>query len=259
VADSSVATSFPEGGVTIFESVDDRSFWFDHRNWAICHYLERLPVGPFLEVGSGSGVVVEHIQRSTGRPVVSVEPVLTGAVAVARRGVSLSFCGTLETVNFPESSFPAVGAFDVIEHLDDPQAFLGECRRILQKGGRLLVTVPAYQWLWSDFDEWNGHVQRFNLSTLSSLLHQGGFIVEKQTHLFAPLVIPAALSRKVLVSFRKPRTRNELEGAVEHALAPTSKLVDISLRAIHRLERAVIRTAQVPFGTSILAVARAQT
>jgi len=259
VTEEAVDNSFPESGVDVFSIVDQSSFWFDHRNEVIADVLRReVPEGvPFVEVGSGSGVVVDYLRRITNRPVASVEPIFAGASAVARRGVRLSFCGDLASLNLPAKSIQAMGAFDVVEHLDDPQAFLRECLRVMKDDARLILTVPAYPWLWSQFDVWNGHVQRFTIRSLSRLLQGVGFQPVTRTHLFAVLLPPAIVSRLIVERLRrKPRSAHDIETHLEGSLAPSSKIVSESLRRIHRVERALIRLVRIPFGTSILMTAK---
>jgi SAM-dependent methyltransferase len=258
VTDDRVEASFPESGVDLFNALDQHSFWFDHRNSVISDVLQReVPPGQLLlEVGSGSGVVIDFVRRFTDRPVVSVEPVPEGAATVACRGVGVSFCGDLHSVGFPDGSIPAVGAFDVVEHLDDPLAFLAECRRILSPDGVLLVTVPAFQWLWSEHDSWNGHVQRFTRSGLRALLAEAGFEPLTQTYFFLPLLVPAIVDRLLLARFRNSADDSEIESHIEGALAPSSSIVDWLLRFVLRGERKLLRRFRLPFGTSILMTAR---
>jgi SAM-dependent methyltransferase len=259
VTESAVDSSFPESGVDVFNAVDQHSFWFAHRNEVIADVLEReVPTGrPFLEVGSGSGVVVDYLRRHTNRPVASVEPIPAGALAVARRGVRLSFCGDLASLELPPKSLSAVGAFDVVEHLDDPRTFLQECLRVMKDDGRLVLTVPAYPWLWSRFDVWNGHVQRFTLSGLSRLLEEEGFEPITRTYLFSTLLPPAIVTRLILEKLRrKPQSEHEIETHLEEALSPTSPILARSLRGIHRLERVLLRRVRLPFGTSVLMTAK---
>jgi SAM-dependent methyltransferase len=258
VTEIEASVSFPESGVDVFSSVDLDSFWFDHRNEVIADLLsaEVPPDLTFVEIGSGSGVVVDYLRRTSTRPIASVEPIPAGANAVAKRGVLLSFCGDLASLDLPTNSIPALGAFDVLEHLDKPELLLEECRRVMKSDGRLILTVPAYPWLWSEHDVWNGHVQRFTLSTFTRLLNESGFEVVKGTYLFLPLLFPAMVSRLVFERIRRRRSDGQIESHMEGALAPKSPTIHRILRLIHAVERVLVRRAKVPFGTSILVAAR---
>ncbi len=260
ILDADIQASFPDAGVDIFEAVDVDSFWFQHRNEVITDILQRQSPNhhPFLEVGSGSGVVVDYIKRHTSRPVASVEPILAGAVSTSRRGVALSFCGDLGSLNLPDCSVPTVGLFDVIEHLKHPRDLLKECRRILTTDGLLIVTVPAYQWLWSDFDEWNGHFLRYTRSSIESLLKDGGFSPLTSTYVFAALLPATAIVRTAMGRLRPKRSLADIESNVEGSLSIDNPIIDGAVRAILRAERSILGLARIPFGTSVLATARVE-
>lgn len=251
-----VSNTFPDSGVEVFDSVDETSFWFDHRNQVIEQFLRRYSQGgSILEVGSGSGVVAAHL-ASRGWVVASVEPIEGGAIRAAQRGVTVSICGDLSSLCLPSGCVPNIGLFDVIEHLETPGSLLEMCREALSKDGCLLVTVPAHQWLWNDFDEWNGHFRRYSINTARKELTTAGFDVVAASYFFLPLVVPAGLSRVVASPFRRPKTRSEIEDSVSAGLAPKGLLVDRMLRIVHRFELAALRKTGLPTGTSIVLVAK---
>ena len=254
--EADVANRFPDSGVDIFADVDQHSFWFAHRNRMIARVLDiHARSGTFVEVGSGSGAVGASFERPE-RPVACVEPIAGGAIAAAERGVTTSFCGDLESLCLPDETVPVIGAFDVIEHLDSPALLLLECRRIIRTDGLLVLTVPAHQFLWSDLDEWNGHTRRYSVPAVRELLTETGFNPCWLSHFFAPLVLPAFVSRVVPSHIRGPRTPEEIEEKLRANLAPRSSWVDRALRWIHRPELATVDRVRLPFGTSVIAVAR---
>lgn len=256
--DRDVTNSFPESGVEVFDQVAESSFWFAHRNRVIHELIQRHGLsGAFLDVGSGTGIVSEYL-ASHGMAVGSVEPIASGAVRAAKRGVKASFCGDLASLKLPESSVPAIGMFDVIEHIEDPGDLLAEANRILTAEGSLVLTVPAHQWLWSDFDEWNGHYRRYDRSGLAQALESAGFEVVENSYFFLPLLVPAALTRVVFSRFRARRTKADIEQDLAEDLAPTNSVIDQILRLIHRPEVAVLGKRSLPTGTSIVALAKKQ-
>jgi hypothetical protein len=110
--------------------------------------------------------------------------------------------------------------------------------------------------LWSQFDVWNGHVQRFTLPGLSRLLQEEGFEPVTRTYLFSALLPPAVVSRLVYEKLRRrPRSAHDIETHLEGSLAPSSKVIARSLRGIHRFERSLLRRMRIPFGTSVLVTA----
>lgn len=138
--------------------VEDESFWFRHRNDCIAALVRRnRPSGPVLDVGGGNGFVTRRLMDE-GLDATLLEPGIAGATnAKWRRCLPEVVCATLEDVAFPDTCIPAIGAFDVLEHIEDDRAFIGEVYRVLILGGLYFATVPAHSWLWSAADVHAGH------------------------------------------------------------------------------------------------------
>lgn len=116
-----------------------------HRSrWAV-RVLADHHVGSVLDIGAGSGGMAADL-LAAGVDVIAIEPFREGARLVAALGVA-SVHGQLRDLSLPTSAVPAAGYFDVIEHIADPHPELSEALRVLEPGGLLLVTVPAFQWL----------------------------------------------------------------------------------------------------------------
>jgi SAM-dependent methyltransferase len=94
-----------------------------------------------------------------------------------------------------EQAFQLVVALDVIEHLEDDRGAMAELRRVLAPGGRILITVPAYKWLWSSHDVANGHWRRYRRMELKRLLETSGFEVEVCSYVMMTMLLPAAAYR----------------------------------------------------------------
>ena len=260
VVDPDVANSFPAEGLDRFRAVESTSFWFTHRNEVIADQMERyVPAGSVMvEVGSGSGVVSGALEHR-GYRMIAVEPHAGGARAAGDRGVTLSCCGDLESLALPEKSVVAVGAFDVIEHIADAQPLLEETRRVLSPDGVALFTVPAYQWLWSEMGDWNGHHLRYDRPTLRGQLSAAGYEIVAATYLFSPLVAPAYGIRVLGERFRPTRSEKDVGQSVQEGLDPDSRLVKRTIERVLSVERRILRRFSTPFGTSLMAVARPST
>ncbi len=130
--------------------------------------IERLGIPPrarILDAGCGSGRNMVELARRGQVTGVEISPT---SVEVARaRHVGEVVEGSVMEMPFAEHSFDLAVCLDVIEHLPDDQGALRELRRVLAPGGALLVTVPAYQWLWSGHDKINQHCRRYSRATLS--------------------------------------------------------------------------------------------
>lgn len=179
--------SYPGGGHSSCYQVEDSSFWFRHRNASLMALIERYPPpGPLFYVGGGNGVVSAAID-ARGWPVVLVEPGEAGIANGLARGLRNVVQARFEDAAFEADVLPAVGLFDVIEHIPDDVAFLKEVGSKLTADGVVYATVPAYGWLWSIDDEEAGHFRRYSKRGAASVFQEAGFDIVYTTYLFAPL------------------------------------------------------------------------
>ncbi|WP_338867823.1 class I SAM-dependent methyltransferase [Myxococcus stipitatus] len=257
VSNRQSVVSFPEDGHEACLGVEDGSYWFQHRGECIADAVRAYPPqGPILDVGGGNGHVARGLVDA-GFPAVVLEPGLAGAKQARARGLSPVICATLEEAGFPAARLPALGFFDVVEHVADDAGLLARARSLLIPGGRLYLTVPAFGWLWAEDDVVAGHVRRYTGTAMRGLLERTGFTVDFQTYLFAPLTLPLFLLRTLpsALGLRKQETVRQQMGA-EHGVGGGP--VVAALRRGLALERAWIRGGRsIPVGSSLLVVAHA--
>ena len=184
----SVELSYPNEVRRRLAESEDSSFWFGHRSAILEDVLLRTPrvsrPTGFWEIGAGNGFVARGL-AGQGLDVVAVEPGFSGAIEAARRGVE-TIAASLGDLELPDGSLPAAGAMDVIEHLEDPAPLLDEIRRVLVPGGLLLLTVPAFGWLWSAYDEVAGHFRRYTARSLRDEVGAHRFDPIRVSHFMAP-------------------------------------------------------------------------
>lgn len=189
--------SYPSEGNNSCFDIEENSFWFRHRNNCIASVVKSYPPennGTIFDIGGGNGFVSLGLSNS-GFNVALVEPRKTGASNAKKRGVSNVICATINTAKFKPHSLPAIGLFDVVEHIEDDLTFLKTARELMEKNARLYVTVPSYSFLWSAEDVSAGHFRRYNLSGILRALQLAGFQVEFSSHIFRFLPIPVFLLR----------------------------------------------------------------
>jgi SAM-dependent methyltransferase len=248
--------SYPEIGNELCFAIEDSSFWFRHRNQCILQAVRLLPPsGPIFDVGGGNGFVARALQDA-GFEVVLVEPGPHGSANALGRGIRHVVRAAFGDAGFLPGSIPAIGLFDVLEHIADPQAFLASLARCLPPGGRIYVTVPASQWLWSREDEDAGHFRRYSLADLSRAFEESGFAVEYATHFFGFVPLPTLLRR--VLPYRLGLAAKP--GAVERARADHEVSSPIANRALEFLTARELRRLRLRrvsrFGGSCLAVGR---
>jgi SAM-dependent methyltransferase len=189
------AINYPEGENEICMQFEAESFWFNHRNRCVQAMLKNYPPqGSVLDIGGGNGFVSMAI-REAGFPTILLEPGEAGIRNAQRRGLQPLICATFEDADFKDASIPAAGMFDVLEHIEDDRGFLQKLHSKLQDHGRVYLTVPAYNFLWSPMDKHAGHFRRYTRSSIVNVLGRSGFSVEYATYIFTALPLPIFLFR----------------------------------------------------------------
>ena len=247
--------SYPEEGNALCFLVEDSSFWFEHRNRCILEAIRLFPPpGTLFDVGGGNGCVARAIQR-TGQDVVLVEPRLAGVRNALNRGIRQVVRATLEDAGVLPETLPAVGLFDVVEHISDDSGFLAGINRLVVPGGRVYMTVPACQWLWSGEDILSGHSRRYSVPTLRRLLENTGYTVEFATCFFGFLLLPILFRRVLPYWLRFEAKLSENTARSDHELGnPLARRI---LQILTRRELSRIAERRpVRMGGSCLVVAR---
>jgi SAM-dependent methyltransferase len=241
---------FPVEELDTLAAREGAHYWHLARREVVAEALAELPAGRFLDVGCGAGAVTTSLNRRGF--VVDYADVHRHALDLARRAAppDRRFVQVDVAVAAPPKGYDGILLLDVIEHLPDDVGALRNVRSALEPGGGLLVTVPAFPVLWSPWDEREGHKRRYTRTTLPSALTAAGFSVDRVRYFFAPLFVGSAavqLARRVV----RPAPSDDL---VETRASP---VVNRALLAVLRWERPLVRRGWVPFGTSVLATARA--
>jgi SAM-dependent methyltransferase len=244
--------SYPAHGNAACLQVEDRSFWFRHRNACLVSTIHRFaPSGTLLDIGGGNGYVARGLIRA-GIACALLEPGIEGAVAAKERGIDPVLCARLEDLECPPGCLAAAGMFDVLEHIEDDIGTLQRVNRLLAPSGRLFLTVPAYAFLTSADDVAAGHYRRYTLRSLARALARTGFRVAYATYLFAPLT-PLVLLLRTLPSLLHLRRAEDAELKVSDHVRE-----GLSARAMNRLlhmeARRIEAGGSIPFGTSCMAV-----
>ena len=255
-APHSAPVSFPVDDYAACFRVEDGSFWFGHRNRCISEAVRQWqPPGFILDVGGGNGYVAAGLIEA-GHETVLLEPGAEGARnARASRHIPHVICATFDEAGFKPSSVPAVGLFDVLEHIKDDERFIEKVNGVLRPGGLVYLTVPAHQWLWSITDVDAVHFRRYSTRQLTSCFTAAGFDVLYVTYFFQALVVPFYLLRTLpfQLGFRGRRDLSRYEA--EHAGGGKWQSQAL-LRLLERELRAIAAHRTLATGTSCLLVGR---
>jgi SAM-dependent methyltransferase len=234
--------------------LEDTYWWFVGRRNVLRAWLARiardLPPDPaILDIGCGTGgnaLLLREFGNVTG---VDCAP---AALDLCReRGLSDLLLSAAEDLQVPGCSYDLVTMLEVLEHVKEDGGAVREAYRALKPGGRLLVTVPAYPWLWSEHDEALGHVRRYTRQGLRGLLTEAGFGVARMSHCVAvllPVTLAFRLAQRVWRCIAGPKADGPQSGLVLLP-RPISAVFVWSLR----LEAALLSVVDLPIGVTLIA------
>jgi SAM-dependent methyltransferase len=252
---NNVTTSLPremeQHTYSIMYEVEGKHWWFAGRRHIIAGFVERAcrDIGKLrpriLDVGCGTGANLQMLSQFGMAEGVDVS---VAALDFCRaRGLVKVKQGAAESLPYEDAAFDLVTGLDVVEHLDDDITGLKEMRRVLRPGGRAVLFVPAFMFLWGVQDDISHHRRRYTLSELKRKLQEAGLTVERATYanltFFAPILIGRLLMR--LIGWRPTSENNLTVGALNGLLG-----------RIFSAESLWLRRMNFPFGVSIVCVAK---
>jgi SAM-dependent methyltransferase len=230
---------------------EDRHWWYRGRRTVLDGVVAglHLPAGArILDAGCGSARNMVEFARYGAVTGIELSP---ASVTLARdRAVGEVLEGSVLELPFADDSFELATSLDVIEHLDDDLAALRELRRVVVPGGALLLTVPAYQWLWSGHDVVNHHYRRYTRRSLRAVAERAGWHQVRTTY-FNSLLLPVAIMLRVLDRLNRRTTESSLDLWVPPR--PVNWLLERPLACEAAL---IAHGGRIPAGLSLLAVFR---
>ena len=206
--------SYPKEGNTVCFELEAKSYWFHHRNKVILHFFKKYSTGSFLlDIGGGNGLTSAYLQDQ-GVDVILLEPGVHGVKNAQQRGLNQIVCSTLDCSGIKLDVLPAVGFFDVLEHIKDDDEFLKKVKQAVMPGGIIYLTVPAFNMLWSEEDIDAGHFRRYTLGSIERQLSSIGFNVVYSNYFFFLLPIPIFLMRTLptLLKINKQKSTHQRAG-----------------------------------------------
>lgn len=232
--------------------LEDRYWWYQGRKSIVLSLLEGLPdyarrEGLCLDLGCGTGLMLSLFQRT--HRFVGLDFSALSMRFCRRRGARRLLRGNAESLPLRGDRFQIVCSLDLAEHVERDDLMFGEVLRILRPGGHFLATVPAHPFLWSEHDEALYHQRRYTREQFRRRLLEAGFEIQRLTYCISltfPAVIGYRLLRKAFK--KKPEVKT-------HLVVLPGWLNRLLLASV-QLEALWLRRFDIPFGVSLLAVAR---
>ena len=248
---------YPGAGFDVTAAVEARSFWCRTRNRILSRVFRRFtdrsrPVD-VLEIGCGIGGVIGALNTIPNLRLTGSEVYIQGLKYARSKLPEVEFI-QLDATDIPfTAAYDVVGAFDVLEHIEQDALVMTEVHAALRPGGLFVITVPQYQWMWSPLDELVNHKRRYSRRQLLDRLRQAGFDVIYVTS-FVTLLFPFMVASRLLGGGGAvPTDRGEAFAQQVSLPGPLNTLFDW----IMRIEESLLAMGvTLPFGGSLLAVAR---
>jgi len=234
----------------VVRKVEDSHWFFVARRRILARLLDGVMADldgvKALDVGCGTGATMGFLERYG--EVTGVDVSLRAVEYCREQGRERLCLASGESLPFVDRSFDLVTALDLLEHLEHEDAGLREMWRVLKGEGRLVVIVPAFMFLWSEFDRFSGHYRRYTRRELQQRLEEAGFEVSKLTY-FNTLLFPVIWAVRILKNLmgRRAEAGSDLD--------MPGRFLNGLLMRIFSLESVLIARGRLPFGVSLLCVA----
>lgn len=232
--------------------LEAKNFWFCNRNrliiWAFNKYFKQAK--NFLEIGCGTGFVLSGIENEFPHLNVYGSEIFTNGLNFASQRLKQAQIFQMDARKIPfKNEFDVIGAFDVIEHIQEDDQVLEQMFNATKSDGGIMITVPQHRWLWSQADEYAHHVRRYTAKELKNKVAAAGFKVVKMTS-FVSLLLPL-----MIVSRLKPKKVNQqFDILSEFKISP---FLNNILELILKIELFLIKmNISFPWGGSLLLIAK---
>lgn len=236
----------------IFErmaELDQEHWWFVARRSILASVIGRLARPPkgarILEVGCGTGHNLAML-GDFGRVDACELDAVARSLATDRLGRPVLEARLPDLSMFEPASYDLIALLDVLEHVPDDAAALRSIRGLLKPGGSLVLTVPANPWMWSAHDVAHHHFRRYTKADLRRLLTEAGYDLQLHTY-FNSLLFPPIAAARLLGKIRGDEAADD---------AMPKKRINALLEKIFSLEASLVGRIPMPFGVSLISLAR---
>lgn len=241
---------------SLFE-MEKEHFWHKGRKeiiWQILNYFtkEKINTLKMLDIGCGNGNITRFL-KTKGINMEGADASLSALNFCKKRAdIPLyQIDPKKQTLPFLSENYDIVGLFDVLEHIEKDQSLLNEVFRICKKKGKIIITVPANEYLWSYFDIISGHKRRYSKNNLAAKMEKAGFKIEKISF-YMFFLLPFIFFRKL--EFLANKNKNGRFDSLPEI--KTFPIINDLFFLILKLEKKLLLRLDLPFGSSIICIAK---
>ncbi|MDQ2877656.1 MAG: class I SAM-dependent methyltransferase [Pseudomonadota bacterium] len=227
---------------------DSTHWWYRARRDILADYLTREgqlpPDAGILEIGCGTGHNLPMLARFGQVEAIEIDPAAR-AIASERLGRPVGAAPLPLLPDVPRGAYDLIAVLDVVEHIADDVGALKAMGDCLTPDGKILITVPAHQWLWSAHDVVNHHYRRYSKKTLAAALAKAG-LTHNGLSYFNSLLFPLAAAARIV---------GRMTGKDDSDDSPPPPLLNAAFEAIFRMERHLVGRVPLSPGVSIVTLA----
>lgn len=227
---------------------DSTHWWYRARREILADYLTRYGALPadarILEIGCGTGHNLPMLARFGAVEAIEIDDAAR-AIASQRLGRPVASAPLPGLAGVERGAYDLIAVLDVIEHIEDDVGALGAMADCLRPGGKILIAVPAHQWMWSAHDVVNHHHRRYSKKTLDTAIARAG-LRHNGLRWFNSLLFPVAVAA---------RFAGKLSGKDDSDDSPPAKPLNTAFEAIFGLERHLVGRVPLPWGLSLITLA----
>lgn len=236
-----------------FHEIEKIHWWWEGRRQILKQSITHKSGLKILDIGCGTGETLTFLESYLDKP--KLFGVDNSPVAInfaKKRGHTNIFKVDARKLPFPDNSFDYVLLLDVIEHFKDDFGLLTEAKRVLKRGGKIIITAPALQFIWSEHDTGQGHYRRYTRRMIRKLAKQTDLTLSAISY-FNFLLSPAIISLRLLGKIKPFESINKYDSKLNYDVAKKGVINNL-LKFIFVSEIKLMRFVSYPVGISIYTV-----
>ncbi len=229
--------------------VEDNHWWHRHKRLVVHQLISQFAAstGKVIDIGAGTAKILAELKQ-TGWQATGVDSEPKAISLARRRGVKLILADLAKPLPFDADKFDLILCLDVLEHLENDQQMVREIKRVVKSDGLVIISVPAYPWLFSYWDKMLGHQRRYSKTTLNQLIKASG-LTNRYLGFFGFFwLAPAILIRYLKSKSKQPKS--------DFLTTPLPWLTLPILKLLSTIESRLLKITKLPWGLSLLCVCR---
>lgn len=231
------------------ENLEKTHWWYHGRRKVIKEQISLLDLpenASILEIGCGTGGNLKMLSAYGHVSAIETNDFARKVAIKNNKNIAEIYPGSApNNIPFKNVKFDLICMFDVLEHIEDELSTLNALKKILAPNGKIILTVPAYQWLWSTHDEYHHHYRRYSKKNIIFIASELGFYINKISF-FNTLLFPIAAAMRLLTRVINKKNHTQ----TNHP----SRFINKILITIFSSESKILKISNFPFGLSLIAV-----